>query len=284
MIRRLIGWLIALWFILSGKLARMLKVYDRPENVLSLVGHDPKPEDFERLLSWIIKHGFTFVSTDDLLDGTLPDGRKAWLTFDDGWLGFLNLLPILEKYNVPVTIFIAPHETERGQLWPDSIMSEVTQKHIREMYSADLISREKEVDAILAQIGNPRRLMDFETLKKLAKHPLVTLENHTWSHLSCSHRPVAEIIDEVETTTEFIRNLTGRLCRLMCFPYGHYTREAFEAIEQLGLFPVTCDAGEMQIACVGAHRNMFREGVSDTENICRSLNAWINVTTPDRGC
>lgn len=282
MIRKLIGWTIAQWFILSGKLCRQLKVYDKEGTVLSLVGHDPTPEELEKILKWVINHGFTFVSTDDLLNGNLPNGRKAWLTFDDGWKSFKNFIPIFEKLNVPATVFIAPHETERGQLWTNSIMSVVSMERIREIYKMPLCEREKVVDEILAKIGNPRKLLTNEELIELAKSEWVTLENHTWSHMSCSHRPVEDVLEEVKKTSETLQKWTGRKCRLVCFPFGQYREGAYNAVLEMGLRPVTCEAGLMTIDKVGEYRNMFRENVTFVENVCRILNAWMKVQVPDK--
>lgn len=90
-LRELVGFLLAWGYILSGKRRRMLKVYDDESKVLSIVGHDPTPEMLEKILRWIIGRGFTFVSTDQLLNKDLPQGRKAWLTFDDGWKSFTTI-------------------------------------------------------------------------------------------------------------------------------------------------------------------------------------------------
>lgn len=282
MSRRFIGWLIALGFTIFGERGRKLRVYDSDEKILSLVGHNPNPEDFLRLMAWFVKHGFTFVSTDDILEKKLPKGRKAWLTFDDGWIGFKALIPILERYNIPATLFIAPHETARGQLWPDSIMSVTSHSEVRKMYGMDITTREKAVDAILGRIGNTRRLMTESDLKMISKNPLITLENHTWSHLSCSHRPVDEVKGEVRKASAILKEWTNRECRLVCFPYGHYNQDVKQAVIDEGLFPVTCDAGEMSVDAIGLKRNMFREHVTLSENVCRCLNSWLKVVTPDK--
>lgn len=282
MIRKVIGWGIAQWFILSGARKRKLKEYDNKNTVLSLVGHDPTPEELEKILQWLIDHGFTFVSTDQLLNKNLPKGRKAWLTFDDGWTSFKSFLPIFAKLRVPVTLFVAPHETERGQIWTNSIMSAVSMERIRGIYKMPLCEREKIVDEILAKIGNPRKLLTKEELVELAKSEWVTLENHTWSHLSCSHRPVADVVEEIKKANEILQEWTGRKCRLVCFPFGQYREGSYNAVLEMGLHPVTCEAGLMTIDKVGEYRNMFRENVSFSENICRCLNSWLKVVTPDK--
>lgn len=267
---------------LTGKRRQKLRLYDTPGKILSLVGHEHTASEFRSLISYLAKNGFKFVSTDDILSGRLPSGRKAWLTFDDGWRSFLELLPVCEEYKVPVTLFIAPNETRRGQVWTNSIMGRVPEGTIRKLYSQPLARRETFVDGVLNEVGNCRMLLEKDELMRLARHPHVTLENHTWSHLSCSHRPVDEVLCEVEKASKEIESWTGRKCRLLCFPFGHYSDEIFAAVQKAGYHPVTCDAGEMDSGEIGRYRNMFRERVSKAENICRALNAWLKVTVPDK--
>jgi len=287
MLRKLIGWAVAQGFVWTGARARALRQYDMPGSFLALVGHDPKNEVLERLLGWLIQHGFSFVSGDELIamrEGTMPWRKRiVWLSFDDGWKSFgERLLPILEKYGAKVTVFIAPHETARGQLWTNSIMSVTPYEEIRTMYLLPLEERLKKVDAILARIGNPRCLMDEAELRKLSKHPLVTLENHTYTHLSCSHRPVKEVLDEVHKTQAILTNWTGRVPKMVCYPFGHCNRATDEAIKAMGLLPIRLDAGVSNVNNIGACRNLFCDDKSNAENVCRALNAWVKVTVPDR--
>lgn len=101
MIRKLIGQVVAWRYILTGARRRAVCRYDVSGTVLSLFAHDPSPAVLEPVLRWLKRQGFTFVSTDALLEmaeGKRPwQPRTAWLTFDDGWAGFeQNLLPILD--------------------------------------------------------------------------------------------------------------------------------------------------------------------------------------------
>lgn len=285
--RKLIGWCLAAAFVVTGKRLRKVRAYDKQGKVLALTAHFPDARTIEDVLSWLICRGFTFISTDELL--AINEGRKqwrprlAWLTFDDGWCEVKSeALGVLEKYQVPATIFVAPHESERGQMWTNSVMGEIHYSGVRELFSKPLAEREKVVDGILGHIGNPRRLLTPDELIDLAKHPLITLENHTFSHMSCSHRPIDEMLAEVQKTNEILLRWTGRKPRLMCFPFGHWHAEQDKVVRDLGLWPVSCDAGEMEVSKPGGKRNMFREGFTSLENICRALNAWKKVTVPDK--
>lgn len=280
--RSLLGWGIAMSFVLIGARRRAVRAYDRAGRVLALYGHDPRPWVLEGVLGWLKRAGFSFVSTDELLamqSEKIPwRPRTAWLTFDDGWAGFeADLLPILEKYQAAATIFVAPGETARGQVWTNSISSSVPPKEISRLYGLAAEARYAAVDAVLERIGNPRRLASEAELRRLAKHPLVTLENHTYSHLSCAHRPVAEVMAEVQKTQVLLKEWTGRVPRLCCYPFGHFTDETDEALRAEGLTPIHSVPGRMNLKTVGGFRNLFRDEAGDLENIGRVLGAWVPV-------
>ena len=280
MLRKLIGRSIALWYVLSGARRRAVRRYDVPGTVLSLFAHDPSPAVLDSVLRWLKQHGFAFVSTDALLEmveGRRPwKSRTAWLTFDDGWAGFeQNLLPALERYEA--TIFVAPRETKRGQIWTNSVMQHVPSETWTSWYSLPPEERYRRVNDVLNEHDHVRRLADEAELRRLARHPLVTLENHTYTHLSASHRPVEEVVAEVRKTQAVLREWAGRTPCLCCYPFGHWTEETDRAIVAEGLIPVHSESGVMTLATVGQVRNMCTDTMSAVENIGRVLGAWPAV-------
>lgn len=280
--RSFLGWGIAMGYVAVGARRRAVRGYDEAGRVLALYGHDPRPWVLEGVLGWLRRAGFGFVSTDELLamqSGELPwRPRVAWLTFDDGWAGFeADLLPILEKYQAAATIFVAPGETARGQVWTNSISPSVPPEEISRLYGLAAEARYAAVDAVLAKIGNPRHLAPEAELRRLARHSLVTLENHTYSHLSCAHRPVAEVVAEVQQTQAVLMAWTGRRPRLCCYPFGHFTAATDEALRAEGLVPVHSVPGQMTLSSVGACRNLFRDDFGRQENLGRVLGAWVPV-------
>ena len=277
-IKYVLGFCVALWYVATGKRRRLLSYYDGEGTCLAIVGHDPKGKDLERLLRWYLRHGFTFVLPSSFEDGVPTGKRLAWLSFDDGWLSFkTEVLPVLEKLNIPATLFIAPHETEQGQLWTNGTRPFLGAAKIMEMYSLSWNERQKIVDDVFAKYGNVRRLLTKQDVIALARHPLVDIQNHTMTHLSCSHRPVEEVMEEIRTAQVALREWTGKDCRLVCYPFCHHTEETDRAIRAAGLVPVCGDAGEGTVENIGATRNMFKDRASMHENIGRSLNAWRGV-------
>lgn len=282
MMRKFAGWGIGRFYASLGMRHRAIRHQEETGGILSLFGHDPRPEVLTSLVEWFVREGFSFVSTDTLLEMRAGHvdwrPRLAWLTFDDGWAGFEGLLlPILERWGVPATIFVAPNETYRGQIWTNSVMAAVAADTFAAWYGLPSETRYRNVDEVLGRIGNPRCLADEEELRRLAKHPLITLENHTWSHLSCSHRPVEEVLEEVRRTQETLMEWTGRTPKLVCYPFGHYTKETDEALFAMGLLPVHSQPGTMTLETFGRYRNMFTETMSTQENIGRVLGAWPKV-------
>lgn len=90
-------------------------------NVLSLYFHDPLPESFEDVILWCKKKGYDFVHIDEITDYVKgePSNHKKMVhfSFDDGWQTNKTLIPIIEKYNVPITIFVPVEPLESGNFW-----------------------------------------------------------------------------------------------------------------------------------------------------------------------
>lgn len=279
--RYIVGYIVAIWYVITGKRRRLLSYYDKTGACLAIVGHDPKARDLELLLRWYLRHGFRFVLPAQLERQEMPGVRLAWLSFDDGWLSFkTDVLPVLEKLNIPATLFIAPHETEQGQLWTNGTRPFLGAERIRQMYSLSWAERQKIVDDVFAKHGNVRRLLSKEDVITLSRHPLVDVQNHTMTHLSCSHRPVEEAVDEIKQAQATLKEWIGKDCKLVCYPFCHHTKEMDSAIRAVGLIPVCGDAGEGTIEHLGATRNMFKDYATLQENIGRSLNAWRKVKVP----
>ncbi|MCR5146675.1 MAG: polysaccharide deacetylase family protein [Clostridia bacterium] len=68
-------------------------------------------KQFEKQISGLQKLGYTFITYDDLIkynnnELALPE-YVAIITFDDGYLNnYENAYPIIQKYNIPINIFV----------------------------------------------------------------------------------------------------------------------------------------------------------------------------------
>lgn len=79
------------------------------------------PKKFEDQIKWIKENGFTIIPLKEAvayLQGTratLPK-KSVVITVDDGWQSvYTYMLPIVKKYNIPVTLFIYPETISHGK-------------------------------------------------------------------------------------------------------------------------------------------------------------------------
>lgn len=277
-----LGLLVGLFFVIIGARRRALARYNSEGIILPIFGHSPKPEVLNSLLCWLRKNGFVFVSTDDVLE--MREGRgkwqpkTAWLSFDDGLCGFdSELLPILEKYNVPATVFIAPEEIKRGRIWSATVAKLLSDEKRRELFSVPTRERYSVVDGLRSVDSLPKQLMSLDAISRISKHPLITIENHTNSHMGCSFQSIESMAADVLQANEEILKLTGRRPRLMCYPYGFRTRLHDEEVRRLGLIPVASFPGCLHAKDELICRNMFVDNMGNIENTCRILGAWLKV-------
>lgn len=86
--------------------------YNVPVMMYHGVGHGSpsanlfvNPSSLEKQIVYLLKHGFTPIWFEDL-EHVEDYEKPVILTFDDGWRNnYTNLLPLVEKYQVKVTIF-----------------------------------------------------------------------------------------------------------------------------------------------------------------------------------
>lgn len=86
---------------------------------------EPAVSDFEWQMELLSKH-FNPLSLTDALSlleyGELPD-RAVCVTFDDGYANNEELaLPVLERFGIPATIFVATDFLNGGRMWNDTVI------------------------------------------------------------------------------------------------------------------------------------------------------------------
>lgn len=99
-----------------------------PSRADELLPGEPSAEQFDWMVSFISRNYkvMTFgEATARLRSGTLAPAT-ACITFDDGYLDNATVAyPILKKYGVPATFFIATSFTGGGRMWNDDIIESV---------------------------------------------------------------------------------------------------------------------------------------------------------------
>lgn len=261
--RKEIGWCVAQTYRLVGARARAVAAVRKPGVILPVVFHAAKADEVRRILGWLKRA--------NCID-------HCWLSFDDGWLEFKDTVKVLEEFEKPATLFVAPGETQRGNVWTDGL----TVPERRRLYGVS----ERDRNAFLTQRHGDtegpcdaadRKLLTEEDVREVARHPLVRIGNHTWSHMSCTHCPVDEVLDEVDRAQATLTEWCGYAPTDFAYPFGRGTVELDKEIRKRGLVPHYTRQGLVTKETLGAARNMVYEGMSLAENLGRILMAWPKV-------
>lgn len=251
-LRKLIGWGVAQAYRLAGARRRAVARVRQSGVILPIVFHAAKPEEVRKILGWLKAKG--------CLD-------QCWLSFDDGWREFKETVKVLEEFRKPATLFIAPGETLRGDHWARGLS--IAER--RRLCQMDGQSRYNEMTL------RDRTLLSVDEIKEIARHPLVRVGNHTWSHMSCTHRPVAEVLDEIDRAQVTLTEWCGYAPTEFAYPFGRGSEKLDEEIQRRGLRPHYTRQGLVTEATLGVSRNMVYEGMSLAENLGRILMAWPKV-------
>lgn len=277
--RRQVGWCVAWAYALVGARRRALRRCATPGCVLPIAAHGPRPDEFRHFLAALRDFGFRFVSTEDVRSGRATDGRCAWISFDDGFAALKGLLPVLEEFEAPATVFVAPGESQRGYVWTDGFWNGLLDEDFRAWYGLSADERYARVDAAWRRADRSRflPLLRPEDIAALSRHPLVTIGNHTWSHMSATHRPAAETLSEIDRAQKTLADWTGCEPTAFAYPFGRGTAELDAEIRNRGLLPFRLRPGLATAETFGSARNLFLEGMTLAENLGRVLQAWPKV-------
>ena len=207
------------------------------------------PENFEQHLIFL-KNNYELISTQTLKDRIITKtlkNRSICLTFDDGYFdNFSKAFPLLEKYQIPATIFVCTGNigTEYEFWWDmlenlllskekkyltwnalSDIRDKVLNRYLNLQESLKTLNVQDRV-AIFKQFGSnqePRknyRSLNLDELKTLDSSPLITLGAHTQNHYSLGKIDFATAQEEIHTSTREIRNHTISRHLPFAFPFG----------------------------------------------------------------
>jgi len=256
MFRRQVGWGVAQVYRALGARRRSLAHVRGPGVIVPVVFHAAEPQEVRAVLAW-----FRCVGVLDRLE----------LSFDDGWRQFLGTVPVLEEFGKPAVLFVAPGETRRGRVWTAG----TTVPQRQRLY---VLGERERIERLAAwNVPTERQLLTEAEVREVARHPLVKLGNHTWSHLSCTSRPFDEVMDEIRRAQAELTSWCGAAPTEFAYPFGRGTPELDAAIRAMGLTPHSTRQGLVTVATRGQARNMVYEGMSLAENVGRMLMAWPKV-------
>jgi peptidoglycan/xylan/chitin deacetylase (PgdA/CDA1 family) len=171
--------------------------------------------------------------------GTLHP-RAVSVTFDDGYADVLHqALPLLERYEIPATVFIVTGALGQVFQWDNAIHSQAT-----------LDSQEEQL----------RRALTAEELRELAASDLIEIAAHTVTHPMLAIEPVATQRNEIQQSKAFLEAFLGRQVSGFSYPHGSVTTETRD---------IVCESG-YEYACTS-----FNDVVWRGSDLLRLPRFWV---------
>lgn len=217
------------------------------------------PAFLEQTIRIVLDEGYDVISLDEVparLRAPVSDSRPfVVFTFDDGYRDNRDhALPIFEKYNIPMTLYIvSDYSSHQGELWwlaleeiiaahekvedpiKEGLIHEcgtVEQKytafdhiywqlrHADQPWQRQIIRKMAATHGYDIEALTAREIMSWEELRELDKHPLVHLAAHTKSHYALAHLSPAEARHEVEEGLRVMEKELGFSPKHFSYPYG----------------------------------------------------------------
>ncbi len=206
------------------------------KTIHSLYYHNPQPDGVERMIKYHQKLGYRFISLAELyevLKRKAPVREKlAFISLDDGWRGNLKLLPIFEKYKVPMCIFVATEPIESGNYWWEYVQKEIGYKKLQEFKNLPY----KEFYQKLAEFKKRNQLnrtaMTKEELLNISKNPLVTIQSHTVTHPILTKLPDDLLDFELSESQKQLEKITGKSIFAFSYPNGSISHREINAAKK----------------------------------------------------
>lgn len=207
----------------------VILIYHRIANVK----YDPhllsvSPGNFYQQLKYL-KEKFKIIKLSELVEDLKTNqlkNKSIAITFDDGYADNLySALPILEKLEIPATIFLVAGkiDSQKSFLWDENTPR---QDQGRALSSGELI--------------------------KLSSNPLIEIGSHTITHPSLSRLSFGQQKEEIAESKRIIENLIQKPINSFSYPFGTSRNVNQQSINLV-------KASGYQYACANIHDRVTKK-------------------------
>lgn len=195
--------------------------------VLSLYFHNPSPENFELIIKWAIKKKYNFIDLETFikyLNAEISLNEKSiYFSFDDGWNGNIELIPICEKYNVPITIFVSIEPVISGNFWWEYFKN--GKDAYKKINRIKLLPEDKFKEEInKAKLNNKleRTAITESELDLLNSHSLVNIQSHSYTHPILTNLKEDSLDFDLKASKEYLEDKLNKEIYAFCYPNGSF--------------------------------------------------------------
>lgn len=215
----------------------------RKLKILSIYFHDPSTKLFEKIVKYLIHKGYRFISLEEfnsIIDKKVLNEKVVVITIDDGFQNNKELLAIIRKYKVYVTIFVTTNAIETGNFWFELVGLGENRK---KAYIIQETIRIKKLNAqaYYSEISNlkskgviGRSALTKEELLQMSAEAFVTIGSHTVSHISLPNKQIEIQKRELIESKKNLEQWTGEKVEYFSYPSGDYSEEQKELAKESG--------------------------------------------------
>ena len=193
--------------------------------------------DLESIFKFLINDNFVFLSLDELENTSQLDSKKKYIyiTFDDGYFNNLLIIDLINKYRIPVHLFVNSYNIlYNKKYWWDIIYTHEVIKNTNiidietQIHEFSKLSLSNILDKLYKKYGKNCELpindidrpMHLEELKEFASNKFVTIGNHSHSHSMVTSMSKKEFIIDISECNKFLQKLLNFQTNSFSYPYG----------------------------------------------------------------
>ena len=192
--------------------------------IISLYYHAPLIRGFEKSVQYYQKRGYRFISVEELrgimkANKTIEE-KLAFISLDDGWSQNLEIIPIIEKYNVPVCIFVSTQPIIEGNFWWEYVGKVRDKQGVNQFKLLPYNEFYRQLDEIKKTVMLTRSAMTLEEVKEISKHRLVSIQAHTVNHPILTSVPDDILEMEMRDSKKILEEWIGKEVFAFSYPNG----------------------------------------------------------------
>jgi len=215
----------------------------RRKKITILLYHQISADLFESHLKFLTKR-YNVISLERLRQALYRETNEELppnplvITFDDGWQSNYGLLPVIKKYQAPVTIFITTGLVGTcRKIWNYTLERQGQEKDLN-THLKNISNREK--NSFLQKHNGyfPEKEYedrDFLTLDEMKQMtPYVDFQSHGRFHPVFTMCSDEELLQEMIDSKKHIEDTFGHKCYAIAYPYGRHDQRVAELAQRAG--------------------------------------------------
>jgi peptidoglycan/xylan/chitin deacetylase (PgdA/CDA1 family) len=175
------------------------------------------PQQFERQVSWLARHGYVGICSSDWLawlrKGEPLPKKPVLLAFDDAYADIAEYaLPVLQRYDFSATVFVVTRQIGGTNAWD------------------------------VAQGSGTRQLMTAGQIKEWANKG-IEFGAHSRTHPDLTNLTNAELDEEVAGSADDLAGILGNRIISFAYPGGYYNHAVRDFVQSTFDLAFSCNSG-----------------------------------------